>query len=316
MKREKLHLDEIYFRDERFRISYYFSLKKLILSLKKVGLINPPLVTFRDNHYILVSGWKRALACRELSISPLPVFIIKEEDDLKTFHTAFYENMTTREFSILEKAEVLSRLKIFNVDEKDIVRFYLPLLNIPQTLSYLDSFLAISQLEPEAKRFIQENKMPFSSASLLTGFNPHERRLLFPLLSPLGQNKKKETLEDLLEISKRDGISAEKVLSVQEIIKVLNSEKLSLLQKANKIRLLLKRMRYPTFSSWEESFESFLNKIDWPKGITVRPAPYFEGEEFSVTFAFEDREKFKANLLKLQELASKDEFLKIFHLDK
>ena len=312
MKKQKLYLEEIFLEDERFRISYYFSLEKMILSLKSVSLVNPPLVSFRDKHFILVSGWKRVLACLKLPLSSLPVFVIQEEDDLKTFLTAFYENLATREFSLLEKAEILSRLKKFDEDKKKIIRHFMPLLNIPSTLSHYESFLAFSQFEAEVKRIIYEKNMPFSSAKLLAGFAPQERRLLLPLLSPLGQNKVKEILEDLKEISKKNDIPAKKILSSKEIQDIMGSERLSLLQKADKIRLFLKRRRYPTLSSWKESFDSLLKKLQWPKNIMVKPSPFFEEENFSINFAFGNSEELKTNLLKLQKLASKEEFSKIF----
>lgn len=312
MKKEKLSIDDIYLKDERFRISYYSPLDGLILSIKKIGLIHPPLVVYRDKHIILVSGWKRVLACAELAITHLPVSVVEEEDDLEMFLKAFYENLATRAYSLLEKAEILTRLKTFGVDEQSIVRHYMPLLNIPQTLHYLDSLMAISQVEPEAKRFIQENVMPFLSASLLAELGPEERRRLFPLLSPLGQNKKKDILESLQDISRRTGKPVKKILSAQEIRDIQSSEKLSSLQKAEKVRLWLKRKRYPAFYSWEESFVSLLRKMRWPREITIKPTPYFEDEEFSVSFTFKNKEKFDARLLKLQELASREEFSKIF----
>ena len=85
MKIKQLPLNQIFLQDERFRISHYFSLERMILSLRRVGLINPPLVCFRDNHFILVSGWKRTLACREIFLSPIPVQVSEEEDELGTF---------------------------------------------------------------------------------------------------------------------------------------------------------------------------------------------------------------------------------------
>lgn len=312
MKKKKLYLKEIFLEDERFRISYYFSLEKLIHSIKSVGLVNPPLVGFRDKHFILVSGWKRVLACLKLSLSSLPVFVIQEEDDLKTFLAAFYENLATREFSLLEKAEILSRLKKFGEDERKIIRHYMPLLNIPSTLSHFESFLAFSKFESEVKRIIYEKNMPFSSAKLLSEFAPQERRLLLPLLSPLGQNKMKEVLEDLKEISKKNDIPAKKILSSKEIQDIMDSERLSPLQKADKIRLFLKRVRHPTLSSWSESFDSSLKKLQLPKNIMVKPSPFFEEESFSVNFSFGNREELNTILFKLQELASKEEFSKIF----
>jgi len=110
MKKEQFALKKISLEDERFRTSYHFSLEKLKLSIKEIGLLHPPLVTRRDNRFILVSGWKRVLACHELSLSSIPVYVIEEKDELQTFLIAFYENLAAREFGLLEKAEDSSDL--------------------------------------------------------------------------------------------------------------------------------------------------------------------------------------------------------------
>ena len=161
----------------------------------------------------------------------------------------------------------------------------MPLLNIPPTLSHFESFLAFSKFESEAKKIIHEKNMPFSSAKLLAEFTPLERRSLLPLLSPLGQNKMKEILEDLKEISKKDDIPAKKIISSKEIREIMASDRLSPLQKADKTRLLLKSKRYPTLSSWKESFDFLVRKLHWPKNIIVKPSPFFEEENFSVNFS-------------------------------
>ncbi len=312
MKKKNLSLKEISLEDERFRISYFFSLDKLILSIQKVGLLTPPLVALRDKHFILVTGWKRVLACIKLSLSPVPVFFLEEEDDLKTFLVAFYENLATREFSLLEKAEILRRLKKFGEDEKSIVKHYLALLDIPSALSNLESFLAFSGIEPEVKRIIHKKNIPFSSVKLLVGFTAQERKLLLPLLLPAGQSKLKGILEDLKEISRRNDIPSQKILSSKEILDIMESEKLSPLQKTDKVRQILRKKRYPALSLREESFDSLLKKLGLPKTVKVKPSPFFEEDNFMVNFSFENSEELKANLLKLQELSSKKEFSAIF----
>jgi hypothetical protein len=314
MKKKQLALKEIRIKDERFRTSYHFSLQKLKLSLEEIGLLNPPLVTLKDNRFILVSGWKRVLACLELSFTAIPVYVIEHKNELQTFLMALYENMATREFSLMEKAEVLARLKKFGEDEKRIIRHYLPLLDIPQTLSHLDAYLAFSRFEPEMKRAVHEKNMPFSSLKLLEGFTPQEQKLLLPLLLPSGQNKQKELLEDLLEIAKRNNMPAKNILISGEVKAIQDMETLTPLQKADKIRALLREKRYPVFSSWKDSFDSLLKKMKWPREITVNPSPFFEEDNFTVIFSFENQEQFKSNLLKLKELSSRDEFLEVFKL--
>jgi hypothetical protein len=314
MKKKKLSLKEIFLEDERFRTSYYFSLEKLILSIQNVGLLSPPLVAFRDKHFILVSGWKRVLACIKLSLSSLHVFVIEEEDELKTFLMAFYENLAIREFSLLEKSEILSRLKRFGEDEKKIVQHYLPLLDIPSTLSHLESYLAFSKIESGVKRTIYEKNMPFSSVKILAEYTPQERKSLLPLLLASGQNRMKEILEDLKEISRRNDTAPKKILSSKEILNIMESEKLSPLQKADKIRLILRKKRYPALSSRRESFDSLLKKLRLPKTVAVKPSPFFEEDNFSVNFSFGNRKELINSLLKLQELASKQELSAILKI--
>jgi ParB family chromosome partitioning protein len=314
MKKRNLSLKEIFLEDERFRTSYYFSLDKLILSIQKVGLLNPPLVALRDRHYILVSGWKRVFACLKLGLSSLSVLLLEEEDELKIFLTAFYENLATREFSLIEKAEILSRLKKFGEKKEITVRHYLPLLDIPSTLSHLESYSSFSGFESGTKRIIHQKNMPFSSVKLLAGFTSKEKKLLLPLLRPSGQNRMKEILEDLKEISRRDDIAPQEILSSKEILDIMKSEKLSPLEKVDKIRLNLREKRYPALFSQRKCFDSLVKKLQLPRGIAVRPSPFFEDEELSIDFRCGNSEELKNNLLKLQALASKKEFRALFKL--
>lgn len=314
MKKKQLELKKINLEDERFRTSYHFSLQKMKNSLEEISLLNPPLVTFRDNYFALVSGWKRVLACIELSLSALPVYVIEDKDELKVFLWAFYENLATREFDLMEKAEILAKLKNFGEKEKRIISHYLPLLDIPQTLSHLDTYVAFTQFDAGVKRAITEKNMSFSSVKILAEFIPREQNLLLPLLLPLGQNKRKEILEDLLEISKRNDISVKDLLLSDEVKAIRNTETLTPLQIADKIRFLFRKKRYPAFSAWKDSFDSVLKKMKWPEEIMLSHSPFFEDENYTVTFSFANKEHFKTSILKLEKLSSRDEFLDIFNV--
>jgi hypothetical protein len=281
-------------------------------SLEEIGLFNPPLVTFRDSHFTLVSGWKRVFACIELFISTLPVYVIEEKNELKVFLWAFYENLATREFSLMEKAEILTRLRKFGEQEKKIINHYLPLLDIPQNLSHLDTYVAFTQFDADMKRAITEKNMSYSSVKILTEFTPQDQNLLLPLLLPLGQNKRKEILEDLLEISKRYNLSVKNLLLSDEVKAIRNTETLTPLQIADKIRFLFRKKRYPAFSAWKDSFDSVLKKMKWPDEIMLSPSPFFEEENFTVTFSFANKEHFKSSILKLEKLSARDEFSDIF----
>lgn len=312
MQSATIPIKSLFLDDERFRISYFFSLDKLIQSLKHIGLVQPPIVAHRGGHTILVSGWKRVMACREISLSPLPVFVLEEEDDLKAFEVPLFENLAAREMSLLEKAEIVLRLKKFGEGEETIVKRYFPLLAIPPTLQSMDTYLSIAEFAPQIKKFIHDKNMTLVTAQLISELNPLERNLVIPLLEPFGQNKQRELLEGLLELSRKRRIPVEKLISSQKIQGVLSSEKLSPLQKSDQIRELLHRNMAPAVHAWKDTLDSTLKKLRWPREIVVSPSPYFEDNDLEIKFSAKSASDFQKKLSKLEDLAAKDDFPGIF----
>ncbi len=125
MRLKRIPLEDIELNDQRFRISHFCSLEVLSQSIQVVGLIYPPVVTLRNGFMVPVTGWKRILSCKQLLLSPIPVFVSKETDDLKSFKLAVFENLTSREFDLIERAEVVSRLTKFGEAEGKIIEQYL-----------------------------------------------------------------------------------------------------------------------------------------------------------------------------------------------
>ncbi len=312
MKIREILLDDVDLNDERFRFSYYFDLDRFLLSIKKIGLANPLAVTHRAGRIVLVTGWKRIFACKELSLSPLPVIVLEQGDDLEAFLFSLYENLTHRDFDILEKAQILHKLSTYIHNERQIVKEYMPLLGIPATLSYLDLYLNISRLEPRWKQVIHDKKMSLSSVQLLLEFDAPERELLLPMILPLSQNKQRQILEDLIYLSKKEEISPGDILNSQRIRSVVQSDKLSPIQKAEKVRSLLSKESHPFVSALKESFHASLRKAHLTKDVKVESSSFFEDGEFSVSFHLNDEREFHKKLVKLQKLASDKDFFSLF----
>jgi len=309
---KQLALRELDLEDTRFRISEFFSSDRLALSIKKIDLIHPLLVTRRAGRFVLVSGWKRVSVCLKLGISRAPVLILDEPDDLKAFLFVFYENLAGREFSLLEKAEIISRLLALGMVRSRIMKDILPHLQIPPTAFYLENFLSLSKLGFSAKKAISGKNLPFPIARLLAEFQAEDIEEIIPLLLPLGQNKQKDILEDLLEISRRKTIPPRQILGAPGIQAVLHSSKWPPVQKSERIRLALRKERFPHLSAWEEGFQAALRELGWPKGISLEPTPYFESDDIEASFRFKDEKEFRARLRELLEISSRPEFQKIF----
>lgn len=316
MRYETVSIEKINFRDERFRTSYHSSLDRLILSIKKVGLVSPPLVRRGKKGFVVITGWKRILACRELRLRSLNVLVTEEPNDLDLFLAGVHENLAAREIGLVEKSVILGKLVKFGQDEKSLFRVCLPLLCLPATRSALDLLLALSKAEKEAQVFVQDKGLPFVLVQSLLQFRPEERRLLFPLLRPLGQNKQKEMLEDLHEVSRRDDVGVVEILKDRNIQRILRGDKLSSVQKAEGIRSRIREKRYPRWRGTLESFSATLKALRWPKEIAIQPSPFFEDENFSVSFRFQDREQFNACVSRLQQLGEREGLSGLFQARK
>ncbi len=307
-------LDDIDLQDERFRISYQFDLEKILLSIKTIGLVNPLVVVERKHpKYVLVSGWKRMYACLQLSLPRVPVFFLDKKEDSRTFLFSLFENLTIRDFNLLEKAEIVCKLNGYIEDEKKIVKQFFPLLGIPATLSNFDFFCDIARLDPTWKKIIFEKKIPLPLAQLIAKYSPEDREWILPLILPLNLNKLKQFLEDLFDLSGKTGDSPHSILSAPEIQVVFHNERLSSLQKADKIRSLLRTKRYPTISSWKKSFDAAIKRAELSKDVTFNPNSFFEDGEFGVTFSFKDKKTFQKRLSKLQDLLADEDLFSLFH---
>lgn len=312
MKFTNIDVNKIDINDDRFRISYFVSIEDLIESIKTAGLINPPVLSFREERPVIVSGWRRVLACRKLSLKSIPVFISREMDDLEAFKLTIYENLSIRKYSIVEKAEILKKIKGFGAGEKEIVRKYLPLLDIPPLLKYLDPYLRIAEFELELKQLIHSRNTDFNVLKLLVEFSPPERTLLLPYILPLGKNKQRDLVTTIYELSRKEGMSVTDILSLPDVGKISDDEKLSPLQKAERLCSLLEDKRNPVLNSWNNAFDKVLKGLNISSGIVVTPYAFFEKEDISLNFSFKNREEFLKKLFELRKIADSKDFSGLF----
>jgi len=312
MKYTTIDLHKIELKDERFRISYFVSHQDLIESIRTASLINPPVLSFRRERPVIVSGWRRVLACKKLSFKSIPVFISGEMDDLKAFELTVYENLSIRKYSIVEKAEVLKKIKGFGAGEKEIVRKYLPLLDIPPLIKYLDPYLKIAEFELELKKLIHSRNTDFNVLKLLAEFSPPERTLLLPYILPLGKNKQRTLVTTIYELSRKEEMSVADILSLPDVGKISEDEKLSPLQKAERLCFLLEAKRNPVLNSWNNAFDKVLKELNISSGIVVTPSAFFEKEDISLNFSFKNREEFLNKLSKLRKIADRKAFSGLF----
>ncbi len=315
MYKHKLPITDINKADDRFRFCYFPDLSPIISSIKKIGLVYPLVLAEREGKKIIVCGWKRLLACEKLSFSEVPVVILNEENDLKVFNTAVFENAAFRKFNSLEKAEILSKWRSFNVKEITVIRELMPLLDIPPTKEYFDLFHAVSGIDNDIKREIAYNRMDLKTLAVFIELAPLSRRYILSMLLSLSKNRQRELLGNLVEITLRENISSDSLINSKEFQAIMDREHLSVRQRAEKLSLYLKELRFPSLSNRLNRFASLSDKTGLKnKRIDIKASDYFEGEEMTFSFSVNDVKEYNLKLKALTELAEKKELTELFKL--
>jgi ParB-like chromosome segregation protein Spo0J len=312
MRLETIRLSRINIRDERFRTSYFFDAEALARSIVAVGLLCPPLVRASGKRFVLISGWKRVLACRDAGVAEITVLVTEQADDLKLFVAAIEENRTNRSLSLTEKAAILDKLAALGLAQKAIVKDVMPGLGLPATPAHLRSLKKLAGARLDVRRYAHEKEIPFGLLESFLRFGDADRSRLLPLLYPLGQNKQRELLDDLWGVVRRDRVAVKSVLRGGAIGESQRSEALSPLQRADRVRGHLRKLRYPALSTQQEAFDAALRMLGRPGEIVIQPSPFFEDESVSVSFRFKSAGELRDRLKKLERLASQPELRRLF----
>ncbi|MBD3413859.1 MAG: hypothetical protein GF421_05435 [Candidatus Aminicenantes bacterium] len=307
MKFTQMKPDQIDLDDQRFRIPSFSSLGSLIPSIKKAGILNPPVVTTRSGKIIAVSGFRRIIASRKLSLPMIPVFVLKETSDREAFKIPLYENLSVRDYTPIEIASIIKKLHDFGEPPQSIVRTYLPLFKSPPKREVMDVYISIHHLSEDIKEIAYKKQWPFSTLELMTNFTEKENKALYPFLKAMSLNKQKQLIENLFDISRKRDISVQDLLSSDEFSFIQNDKSLSSVQKAEEIFELTRQKRNPLMSMWRDSFQKACENLDLPEEITVIPSKYFEGDTLSLKLDFKSRSELKKSIQKLKELSDKKE---------
>ena len=309
----KIGIDAIDSTDHTFSMTFHPNLEALRRSINHVGLLQPITVKqkSRGAGYQVISGFKRLTACEQLGLREVEAFSLakSELDDLEGFHMGLYENLASRSLNLIEKSMVIEKLmRRFGLSKEVITRDYMPMLGLQPSRGILTKMSQLVHLRCEIKRYIVEEGVSLENAIGLLEFSPEDQAEIAGFVSELklGENKLKEVLTFLREISLRDGLTMSEMVR-GEIGALASDMALSKVQKTHRVRRRLREMRYPQLTQLEEDFRGKLKGLGLSPGISLQPPPYFEGDTFRLEFGFRNAGEFRAILSKLMEASERRE---------
>jgi ParB family chromosome partitioning protein len=310
---KKIPLEQIDLSDETFSVNFMPDLQRLRSSIEEIGLIQPVLLREKGDRYQIVCGFRRISIFHELGNSEIEarVFEKKKMDDLGLFSTSLHENLTSRGFNTLEKAIALDKLvHYFQIDLNVVIETFLPFFSLEPHEKILKTYLSLARMEDEVKSYVLREEVSRSNIRILSHFTSEDRMALLPLFSSLklGENRLREMLTLLEEISRRDQARVSDVVHRPEIQTILSQKELTPSQKTERVKKVLIDLRYPRIRQMEKGFEKKRRDLNLPSGVSLNHQPFFEGKGLRIDFQFETAEEYRSILSSLSVLPEKKEF--------
>ena len=263
----KIRIDAIDTRDHFFSMTFHPNLDPLTRSIGHVGLLQPIIVREkpRGSSYQVISGFKRLTVCEQLGLKEIDAFSYRKSElgNLEGFQMTLHENLAIRGLNLIEKSMVVEKLiRRFGLSKESVTRDYMSMLGLQPNLRILGAVFQLVRLRGAVKRYIVEEGVSLENAVRLLEFSPEDQAEIARLVSKLklGENKLKEVLAFLREISLRDGLTVREMVR-GEIGRVASDMALSKVQKTHRVRRRLREMRYPQLTQLEEDFRGKLKDI-------------------------------------------------------
>lgn len=315
---QHLQLSNLNLADDSYRITFQPRLNALKGSIKAVGLIQPISVRHtQEGTFQIVTGYKRVLVLQELERQTIPA-VVYEPGDLsptQAFLWNLHDNAITRPLNVIEKSTALVKLSHFySIPEEELVKQFLPLLDEEPSYKILHQLLSLASLTEPLKNHVVTNNVALSSASRIAEFTPSTQQALLPVLTHIrpSTNKLNELLALIREVSARDGLSVEEILSRYQLLKLVADPNAAPADKVRALRQALRGIKLPQLTERQRQLAELINSLDLPESARLVADPYFESQKMKLEYQFSQPEELSHLIAKIQEAFNKQQWQQIF----
>ena len=287
-----------------FSFSYGFDLSNLTESIKKVGLINPPILRMQKNEFIIVIGYKRILALKKLKLEKTKGFILSEDESpLECLLMSFYDNLSVRKLNEVEKAIFLSKLSSY-IKSEEIVERYLPLIDLPKRKNIYEMYIWIESLSEKAKKLIASEAVSIKTIRLMyeKEIPLEEIDIYIDLMGKLSFsfNEQIQLVEYTNDICRKENIKLKGLLKKAGIKEIIKNPSLGKKDKAKRLMDILKKMNFPNLYLAEKTFKKMVDSCNLPDGVEIRVPFYFESG-YRMEISFKNGKELRGKLKRLVE---------------
>ena len=291
-------------------------------SIRKVGLINPPILKKNpdtEGTYSVICGYQRILACKKLGQVSIDARVIDGLTDEETLLLVLHDNLASRGFNEIEKGIVLKKFLDIGYSCDRLAAEITLLLEIPPNKNIIEKYLSVLRLDNEIKQSIARSELELERAFLLITLDDAEREVVYRFLfkeSITNTNEAKEAIRNLLDLKLIKKMEMEELLLSDEISHIISDNKSNKRQKGEKLCSLIKSMRYPSIRMKEDEFDKSCRELKLDNDVRVNHSRYFEGDEIRITLKAFNEEKLWGNLERLLLNIRNGMFKKLFSIIK
>ena len=146
------------------------ALEELASSIKEYGLIQPIVVTKKEDYYQIIAGERRWRASKLAGLKEIPA-IVRENDDKKNAEIALIENIQREDLNPYEKAVGIKNLmKDYGLRQEDVAK------KLGKSRSAIANSVRILNLEPRVLEFAKEGKLSEGHCKSLLSITDPERQ--------------------------------------------------------------------------------------------------------------------------------------------
>lgn len=299
-----IDLDSIDLEDKTFRITTDTSIKNLILSIKSVGLLNPPILLKKTSSFRIISGFRRILAYINLGLVKIPAKIVdSDRKKLECVKFAITDNSLQRTLNLIEQSRSLYMLSEFYTDNDQLAKAAF-VLGLPDNPDIIKKIKKIGILPLDIQNGVLSNTISLTMAIELGKLKRDEGSafaILFNKLK-LSLNKQREIITHIKEIAIIENISIINLLIKNYLREISEDQELDRNEKINLIRSYLKQRRFPEITKAEKKLEKKIKNLNLGRNIKLIAPKNFEATTFSLNLQFDNIDQLRENKTTLEKI--------------
>ena len=148
------------------------ALEELAESIKEYGLIQPIVVTKKDNYYSIVAGERRWRASKIAGLKEIPA-IIREDDEKINAEISLIENMQREDLNPIEKATGIKTLMDnYGMSQDEIAK------KLGKAKSTIINWTRVLNLDPRVLEMVKEGKISEGNCKALLAITDPDKQYI------------------------------------------------------------------------------------------------------------------------------------------